>query len=128
MAQIRVMYCIGLLCILLTSCKTAKVATDGIANEKLTVKNIIRRHYQNEAQFKTVSGKLKIAFSDGENSQSVPLTVRIEKDKVIWISAPLGVVKAYITPGRVSFYNKLQNEYFDGDFGYQGIDNPIKVW
>ena len=42
----------------------------------------------------------------------------MEKDKAIWISAPLGMVKAYITPGRVSFYNKLQNEYFDGDFAY----------
>ncbi len=30
----------------------------------------------------------------------------------------LGIVKAYITPNRVSFYNKLQNEYFDGDFSY----------
>ena len=34
------------------------------------------------------------------------------------MSAPLGIVKAYITPDRVSFYNKLQNEYFDGDFSY----------
>ena len=42
----------------------------------------------------------------------------MEKDKAIWISAPLGIVKAYITPDRVSFYNKLENEYFDGDFSY----------
>jgi hypothetical protein len=24
----------------------------------------------------------------------------------------------YITPGKVSYYNKLQNEYFEGDFSY----------
>jgi hypothetical protein len=42
----------------------------------------------------------------------------MEKDKAIWMSAPLGIVKAYITPDRVSFYNKLENEYFDGDFSY----------
>jgi hypothetical protein len=42
----------------------------------------------------------------------------MEKDKAIWLSAPLGIVKAYITPDRVSFYNKLDNEYFDGDFSY----------
>ncbi|MDX1769146.1 MAG: DUF4292 domain-containing protein, partial [Arenibacter troitsensis] len=28
------------------------------------------------------------------------------------------IVKAYITPDRVSFYNKLDNEYFDGNFSY----------
>jgi hypothetical protein len=42
----------------------------------------------------------------------------MKKDEVIWLSAPLGVIKVLITPGRVSFYNKLSNEYFDGDYSY----------
>jgi hypothetical protein len=42
----------------------------------------------------------------------------MEKDKAIWLSAPLGVVKAMITPDRVTFYNKLENSYFDGSFEY----------
>jgi hypothetical protein len=42
----------------------------------------------------------------------------MKKDEVIWLSAPLGVIKVMITPGRVSFYNKLNNEYFDGDYSY----------
>ena len=40
----------------------------------------------------------------------------MEKDKTIWLSATLGIVRAKITPTKVSFYNKLDNTYFDGDF------------
>lgn len=61
---------------------------------------------------------MRIDFTDGESSHSFNVSLRMEKDKAIWISAPLGIVKAFITPTRVSFYNKLQNEYFDGDFTY----------
>ncbi|MEM9142254.1 MAG: DUF4292 domain-containing protein [Bacteroidota bacterium] len=102
---------------LLFSCKSSKVGA-GELDKGLSAKNIIRKHYQSQTGFKTLKGKLKIAYSDGESSQTVNVSFRMERDKAIWLSAPLGLVKAYITPNRVSFYNKLQNEYFDGDFSY----------
>ena len=34
------------------------------------------------------------------------------------MSGGYGMVKALITPKRVSFYNKLDNTYFDGDYSY----------
>jgi len=104
--------------LLILSCKSKKVLTDGTIDDKLSAKTIIRTHYQNALDFKTLRGKMRIDYSDGESSQGVSVSLRMEKDKAIWISAPFGMVKAYITPGRVSFYNKLQNEYFDGDFAY----------
>ncbi|MEH6679627.1 MAG: DUF4292 domain-containing protein [Sediminicola sp.] len=100
------------------SCKSNKIVTDGSIDANLGARTIIKNHYQNQLDFKTLSGKMKIDYSDGESSQGVSVSLRMEKDRAIWISAPLGVVKAYITPDRVSFYNKLDNEYFDGDFGY----------
>ena len=111
-------FILGFLVVLAASCKSTKVISDGKVNANLSAKNIIKQHYQNQLQFKTIRGKLKIDYSDGKNEQSVPLSLRMEKDKAIWASAPLGIVKAYITPGRVTFYNKLQNEYFDGDFTF----------
>jgi hypothetical protein len=104
--------------LLISSCKTGKTAIDGNIDDNLTAKAIIRNHYKNRLDFKTLSGRMKVDYSDGESSQSVGVSLRMEKDQAIWMSAPLGVVKAYITPTRVSFYNKLQNEYFDGDFSY----------
>jgi len=109
---------IALFFLMASACKSTKVVTDGTVNSNLTAKAVIKQHYQNQLDFKTLRGKLKIDYADGDTEQSVPLTLRMEKDKAIWVSAPLGIVKAYITPGRVSFYNKLQNEYFDGDFTF----------
>lgn len=109
---------IGILLVFVISCKSNKVLTDGTINENLSTKAIIKTHYQNEINFKTLSGKMKIDYSNGEDSQGVAVSLRMEKDKAIWISAPFSVVKAYITPDRVTFYNKLENNYFDGDFSY----------
>ena len=106
------------LIVVMASCKSTKVVSGGTVDEKLSAKSVIKAHYQNEAGFKTLSGRVKINYSDGESSQNVSVSLRMEKDKAIWMSAPLGIVKAYITPERVSFYNKLDNEYFDGDFSY----------
>ena len=100
------------------SCKSTKVLADGKVDGNLSAKAIVKNHYANTTNFNTLSGKMRIDYSDGESSRGVSVSLRMEKDKAIWMSAPLGMVKAYITPGRVSFYNKLQNEYFDGDFAY----------
>ena len=109
---------IAFLAMLSFSCKTSKIVSAGKVDERLTTKAIIKNHYKNQLEFKTVSGRMKVAYNDGGAVQSFNVSLRVEKDKAIWMSAPLGVVKALITPKRVTFYNKLQNEYFDGDFGY----------
>jgi len=102
----------------LGSCKSTKSISGGEVNAKMSAKNIITAHYSNQPKFKTLRGRVKIDYANGDDSQGVNVSLRMEKDKVIWMSAPLGVVKVHITPNRVSFYNKLQNEYFDGDFSY----------
>ena len=102
----------------LGACKSTKSVTGGEVDSKLSAKNIINAHYSNQPKFKTLRGRVKIDYANGNDSQGVNVSLRMEKDKVIWMSAPLGVVKAHITPNKVSFYNKLQNEYFDGDFSY----------
>ncbi|TLP80818.1 DUF4292 domain-containing protein [Maribacter sp. ACAM166] len=119
LSRIRTMKSLVLIVVALgVSCKSTKVISGGMVDKKLSAKSVIKAHYQNEANFKTLNGKVRISYSDGESSQNVSVSLRIEKDKAIWMSAPLGIVKAYITPNRVSFYNKLENEYFDGDFSY----------
>ncbi|MCK0144150.1 DUF4292 domain-containing protein [Arenibacter sp. F26102] len=111
----------AVLCILVVivfSCKSTSVVKSGAVDENLSAKAVIRNHYYSHLSFKTLSGRMRIDYSDGETTQSVSVNLRMEKDKAIWLSAPLGIVKAYITPERVSFYNKMDNEYFDGNFSY----------
>jgi len=107
-----------LLVVFISSCKGTKALTDESIDTGLSAKSVIKSHYQNKTNFKTLGGKVKIDYTNGDDSQSFTVSLRMEKDKGIWMSAPLGIVKAYITPDRVSFYNKLQNEYFEGDFSY----------
>ena len=111
-------YSLTLIAFVAISCKSAKVVSDGTINSNQTAKSVIRNHYANELNFKTITGRMRIDYTQGESSQGTSVSLRMEKDKAIWLSAPLGMGKAYITPVRVSFYNKLQNEYFDGDFTY----------
>lgn len=86
--------------------------------EDLSAKKVIQNHYANQLRFKTLSGRMRITYNDGLSSQSYTMSFRMEKDKIIWLSAPLNMAKMIITPSRVSFYNKLDNTYFDGDFSY----------
>ena len=109
---------LSILLVVLASCKSTKIITNGEVDANLSSKAVIKSHYANALAFKTISGKMKIDYEDKNASQGFSVSLRMEKDKAIWISATLGVVKAYITPNRVSFYNRLDNTYFDGDFSY----------
>lgn len=102
------------------SCGSKKVLVEGNAavNESMTARTIIKNHYKNQLDFKTIRGRMKIEYANGDDSQSVTVSFRMEKDKAIWMSAPLSVVKVMITPSRVSFYNNLDGTYFDGNFSY----------
>lgn len=102
----------------LLGCSGKKVITDGSLDKGLSSKQVIKNHYRSQPDFQTLSGKIRIDYDDGSEVKGISVSFRMEKDKAIWISAPLGIVKALITPERVSFYNKLENEYFEGDFRF----------
>lgn len=106
-----------LLTTIFVNCKSAKSLTSvGSIKESMTAKQLIKENQKQTANFKTLQAKVKIDFIDGDKSNGLSVTFRMEKDKVIWLSAPLGAARAMITPEKVSFYNKLDNEYFDGDY------------
>ena len=48
--------------------------------------------------------------------RGLTFNLRMEKDKVIWLSAALGMARIMITPEKVQYYSKLDNQYFDGDY------------
>lgn len=94
-------------------------STGRIATKNAEAVSVIKKHYTTETQFKTASGKLRAVYQDDEKTQSVNLSFRLEKDKAIWMSASIlgfPVAKAYITPNSVSYYEKVTQTYFDGDF------------
>ncbi|MCM4155046.1 DUF4292 domain-containing protein [Gramella sp. AN32] len=109
---------LSIVSVFLFSCGSSKrVKTTKTKNTEAA--SIIQQHYDSEANFKTVSGRLRAVYQDDEKTQSVNLSFRMEKDKAIWMSASIlgfPVAKAYITPQRASYYEKVTQTYFDGDF------------
>lgn len=115
----------------MTNCKSAKnVIASGKASDKLSAKQVIKQHQKNDADFNTMQARVRIDLTQGDKEQGATFNLRVEKDKVIWLSAPLGLARMMITPEKVRFYNKQDNEYFDGDYkllsDFAGVELDFK--
>ncbi len=100
------------------ACKTTKKTTTENANNMLLSK-VLDDYNSHLFEKKTLKASLKVKYKGEKNLPSVNASLRIEKDKVIWLSISklfFSIGKLKITPYKVQFYNNLSNEYFDGDF------------
>ena len=107
------------LIVLLSACKAKKSVTELAANEELAATKVVQEHYKNELNFKSINIRANAKYDDDKNMQSVSADIRIIKDEKIWINVKfLGfpAAKALITPEKVSYYEKVNNTYFEGDF------------
>jgi len=104
------------------SCKSKAVAVQGNTSQNVTTKEdkkVIEKHYDNKLDFSTLYIKASAKYVDEKQSQNVTAEIRIEKDKQILISVRfLGITmaKALITPSAVSYYEKINSTYYEGDF------------
>ena len=104
------------------SCKTKQAATmvtEQTVEESKAANEIIKGHYKNLKDFTTLRINADAKYKDDKQSHSMSAEIRIKKDEAILISVRfLGIpmAKALITPERVSYYEKLGNTYFEGDY------------
>ena len=116
MSRILFVVCFSLF--FLNSCKSTKVVSTSRV-KKMNAEKIIANHYNRDFNFKTLNARIKVKYDNGRQSFSPTATLRLEKDKTIWVSVKmLGITlaKALITPEKVSYYEKINNTYFEGDF------------
>jgi len=106
--------------ILLISCKSVKtVSGSNTADLSVSTSSIIASHQAASATFKTLASRALVVYKDEKKEQSITVSLRMEKDNIIWIKAAiLGVTiaKVLITPEKVSYYETLGNTYFEGDY------------
>ncbi len=104
----------------LLSCKPKQlVVAEQAAKEDNKSIEVIQKHYENKLVFETASIRTSASYEDAKQSLSINADLRIKKDEIIWINLKfLGfpAAKAFITPTRVSYYEKINNTYFDGDY------------
>ena len=107
------------LIVFLIGCKSKQSVTTAAANENTEVSKVINGHYKNQHDFKTLNIRANAKYEDEKQSHSMKADIRIKKDEIIWINIKfLGIpmAKAMITPTKVSYYEKINNTYFEGDF------------
>jgi hypothetical protein len=112
-----------ILVVVIVSCKTKKtVVEQSVAKETVVdnmAKEIIEKHYKNKVDFQTVSIRSAADYEDQKQSISIGADIRIKKDEIIWINLKffgIPMAKALITPTRVSYYEKTNGTFFDGDY------------
>ena len=105
--------------ILFGSCKTQKGITDSGKTKRMSILKVVKKTTESKANFNTLRATLKLVIISNLEENKFTISLRMEQDKRIWMSfkkAGFSGGKALITPAKVQFYNKLDKEYFDGDF------------
>ena len=116
-----------LLLLVLASCGGTKKIID---IESASAKEVIAAHKAAAPDFKTLAGRVQLVYETDEKLQSITMSLRMEKDKNIWIKASvlgITIAKVLITPTSVSYYETIGKTYFEGDFALLGewIGTPI---
>ena len=117
----RVLFLICLIgSLTVVSCKSkAVVVAEGKAKERKSADTIIEKHYQNKRDFSTLYIKSSAHYEDSNQTQNVQAEIKIKKDEMILISIRfLGITmaKALITPTEVKYYEKINGNFFEGDY------------
>lgn len=105
--------------------------TKGVTKiENLSTKEVIASHQAAFPQFKTLAGRVQLVYETEEKLQSITVSIRMDKDEVIWIKASIlgiTIAKVLITPTHVSYYETIGRSYFEGDFTLLGewLGTPI---
>ena len=111
------LYFLFLIILLLVGCRATKTITSKAeVKANMTAKELIRENQNQNTRFKTMQAKVKIDYTQDQKSQGYTVNLRIAKGKIIWINATLGLARVMITPDKVRFYDKVNNQYFDGDY------------
>lgn len=113
-------YYFGILSLfMLISCKSKAILTEKSASGVLSSTEIIANHYKNKKDFKTLYIKADVSYEDAKQSQSLSAEIKILKDQKILVSLRfLGITmaKALITPEGVKYYEKLNGNFFEGNY------------
>lgn len=100
-------------------CGSTKELIPGKADASLSAKRVLKLHEKNNFDFNTLACRVGVTYEEENSSRSLTVSLRMEKDKTIWVSASvLGVTlaKILIEPDRVQYYETIDNTYFDGNF------------
>ncbi|MBF6607734.1 MAG: DUF4292 domain-containing protein [Flavobacterium sp.] len=110
---------VSFLALAMASCKSAASVAEGEAGSAMSSSKIIAKHYANKREYRTMYIKATARYEDERQTQNVTADIRIIKDEAILVSIRffgITMAKALITPSEVKYYEKINSEFFEGDF------------
>ena len=104
------------------SCKVQEKENVKLKIKTRSPKFLVKKLKENEFQFETISAKANATVVDTAGKKTGFKThLRIRKDSVIWMSISklsIEAARVIITTDSVKILNRLNKEYFIGDFSY----------
>ena len=109
------------------SCKVrheemASGASSSVSGQSISKDNLFDDITSKQANFNTLSIRAKANLEIDNEENNANMNIRIEKDKVIWISvtavAGLEIARVLITPDSLKILNRIENTYTRKPFSY----------
>lgn len=83
--------------------------------EAKTIAEVYATYDAQKIQYKNLEAKVKVKYKDGDKSLPFRATIRIDKEKKVWISAGMfgfEAVRVLATPDSIQVINRLKKEYY----------------
>ena len=102
---------------LFVGCKSTVILPSKNPAKNIQLTDLRKVIVKKQLQYKKFRSRVKATYDDGKRKQQIVVNMRIENAKSIWMSATMlvPIAKVLITPDKVSFYEKFQKTFFEGD-------------
>jgi len=114
----RYLYILFSLSLLISGCKSHQ-KTVYTNTKKINKNKLFKQLKKYRFNAKTFESRFAVSYTDQNQSFSGNGKLRILKDSIIWGSMNffgIPMVKFYMTPSKIKYYNKLDRTYYDGNF------------
>ena len=106
--------------LLFAACKSLAIPSSRTPIKDIETRELTKSITRNQLDYKKFRSRVKTTYDNGKRKQQIIINLRIEKAKSIWMSANMivPIAKLLVTPERVSFYEKFQKTFFEGDVSF----------
>ncbi len=114
-----------LLFLVLESCKSTKLFPADTPKKNVDFATLTSQLQRVQPSISNLTARIKAQYNDGKRKQQIIVQLRMASQKKIWMSATMlvPIAKLLIEEDQVSFYEKFQKTYFQGDFNL--INAPL---
>ena len=111
-----------LICVILlyAACKSPLLPSSRTPIKNIETNELTKSISKKQLEYKKFRSRVKTTYDDGKRKQQIIINLRMEKSKSIWMSANMivPIAKLLVTPDKVSFYEKFQKTFFEGDVSF----------